>query len=35
MILILQAMKRFFDIADRFRLPGRFFGQTLTVTARL
>ncbi|PAU98826.1 hypothetical protein CK240_01435 [Paracoccus salipaludis] len=28
-------MIRFFDIHDRARLPGRFYGVTRTVTARL
>ncbi|WP_256449464.1 hypothetical protein [Paracoccus sp. Z118] len=28
-------MFRYFDIQDRVRLPGRFFGASLTVTARL
>jgi len=27
-------MMRFFDIQDRVRLPGRFYGEALTVTAR-
>lgn len=31
----LALMTRFFDISDRFRLPGRFFGEMLTATARL
>jgi len=28
-------MIRFFDISDRARLPGRFYGLCRTVTARL
>ncbi|KDB03654.1 hypothetical protein U879_11535 [Defluviimonas sp. 20V17] len=27
-------MKRFFDIHDRTRLPGRFYGVTLSILAR-
>ena len=31
----LRAMMRYFNIHDRARLPGRFYGESLSVTARL
>jgi hypothetical protein len=31
----LPPMMRYFNIHDRARLPGRFYGESLSVTARL